>query len=120
MTERVPLPSSPAVVEATACRRALYFAKELGILECSVEGDAKVIIKTIVARDSMNPEHGHVIQDVLMLDASFHSCIFSHVKHIDNTVAHFLATKAVSGNELQVWIGSSPADIAPLVTRDSL
>ena len=55
-----------------------------------------------------------------MLDASFHSCIFSHVKHIDNTVAHFLATKAVSGNELQVWIGSSPADIAPSVTRDSL
>lgn len=67
--------------------------------------------------NSMNPEYGHVMQDVLMLAAAgFHSCIFSHVKHIDNIVAHFLARKAVSGNELQVWIGSSPADIALLVT----
>ena len=29
MTKRVQLPSSPTVVEALACRRALFFAKEL-------------------------------------------------------------------------------------------
>lgn len=29
-----------------------------------MEGDAEVIIKTIIARDSMNPEYGRVIQDV--------------------------------------------------------
>lgn len=38
MTERVFLPSSPAVVEALACRRALVFANELSIFEVSVEG----------------------------------------------------------------------------------
>ena len=56
LVERIHLPSSPAVVEALACRRALYFAKELSIFEVSVEGDSEVIIKAILARDMANPE----------------------------------------------------------------
>ena len=120
MTERVRIPSSPAVVEALACRRALFFAKELSIFEVSVEGDAEFIIKAILAGDSANPEYGHVISDILSLAADFRYCIFSHVKRIGNIVAHFLAKKSVSGNELHVWIESSLDDIAPLVTRDSL
>ena len=31
MTERIPLPTSLAVVEALACRKALIFARELSI-----------------------------------------------------------------------------------------
>uniref|UniRef100_A0A7N2LCN5 Reverse transcriptase zinc-binding domain-containing protein n=1 Tax=Quercus lobata TaxID=97700 RepID=A0A7N2LCN5_QUELO len=54
MTERVHLPSSPAVVEAMACRRALLFAQEQGCVDCSVEGDAEVIINSIVAREVLN------------------------------------------------------------------
>ena len=108
------------MVEALACRRALFFAKELCIFEVSVEGDAKVIIKAILAGDTANSEYGHVISDILSKAEDFRSCNFSHVKRIGNTVAHFLAKKFVSGNELQVWIESSPDDIAPLVSRDSL
>ncbi|KAK9994722.1 hypothetical protein SO802_024425 [Lithocarpus litseifolius] len=120
MTERIQLPSSLAVVEAMACRRALLFAKELSIFEVSVEGDAEVIIMAILAGDTANLEYGHVISDILSVAKDFRSCIFSHVNRIGNTVAHCLAKKSVSGNELQVWIESSPDDIAPLVTRDSL
>lgn len=50
MSERVPLPTSAATVEVLACKRALVFAKELSIFECSFEGDAEVIIKAILAR----------------------------------------------------------------------
>jgi len=56
--ERIQLSSSPAVVEALACRRALYFVKELSIFEVSVEGDSEVIIKAILAGDVANPKYG--------------------------------------------------------------
>lgn len=65
-----------------------------------MEGDAEMIIKTLIAWESLNPWYGHVIQDVLMLAIEFHSCFFSHVKRTGDTVAHFLARKAVSSNEL--------------------
>nr|XP_023913700.1 uncharacterized protein LOC112025280 [Quercus suber] len=71
LAERIQLPSSPAVVEALACRRALYFAKKLSIFKVSVEGDSKVIIKAILAGDMANPEYGHVINDILFVANDF-------------------------------------------------
>nr|POE46162.1 hypothetical protein CFP56_68622 [Quercus suber] len=71
MIERVQLPSSPVVVEALACRRALFFAKELSIFEISVEGDVEVIIKAILAGDIANPKYGHVICDILSVAVDF-------------------------------------------------
>ena len=115
LTKRVQLPSSPAMVEALACRRALFFAKQLSIFEISVVGDVEVIIKAILVGNIANPEYGHVISDILSVVVDFCSCNFSHVKCIGNTIAHFLAKKSVFGNGLQVWIESSPDDIAPLV-----
>ena len=86
MCERVSLPISPAVVEALACTRALAFAKELCIFECSVEGDVEVIINAILIGDSKNSKYGQVIGDILVLATGL-------------------------GSELQVWIESTPDDI---------
>ena len=103
--ERVSLPISPVVVEALA------FAKELCIFECSVEGNVEVIINAILTGDTKNPKYGHVIGDILVLATGLGLCNFSFVKCIGNSVAHFLARKAISGSELQVWIESTPDDI---------
>ena len=46
--------------------------------------------------------------------------MFTHVKRVSNSVTHFLAKRSKSGNELQVWLGSIPDDLAPLVARDVL
>ena len=83
-------------------RSSLIFAKELSTFQCSIEGDVEVIIKAILAGVTMNLKYGHVIHDVLVLANGFRCCKFSHVKHIGNSVAHFLARKAISSNELQV------------------
>ena len=71
-------------------------------------------------KDSTHPEYGHVVNDVLSLARDFQFCSFSHVKCIGNLVAHCLARNSKSGSELQVWYNTTPEDIAPLVTRDSL
>ena len=90
MCERVSLPTSPAVVEGLAHRRALVFLQKNCVSECFVKGDAEVIINTIQARDTRNPKYGHLIGDNLVLSADLGICNFSFVKRIGNLVVHFL------------------------------
>ena len=70
--------------------------------------------------DSSHPKYGHVVQDGLFLVREFQFCSFSHVKHIGNLVAYFLARKSKFGSKLQVWYNTIPDDIAPLITHDFL
>ena len=120
VAERIPIPNSPAIVEALACRRAMIFARELSLPDAIFEGDAELIIKALRAKEVNHPEYGHVIQDSLVLASYFRVCAFSHVRRVSNSVAHFLARHSKSGLELQVWLDSLPDDLAPLVVRDSL
>ena len=73
-----------------------------------------IIIKSLLARNVSHPEYVHVIQDVLFIASGFRVCNFTHVQHLGNSVAHFLAKCAKLDNELQVWFESIPDDIAPL------
>ena len=120
LVERIPIPMSVVTVEAVACRQALYFAKQFGICELVYEGDAEVIIRDLLSKEVVHPKYGHVLQDSLVLANDFRICNFVHIKRVGNSVAHFLARRAKSGNELQVWLEAIPEDIAPLVTKDSL
>nr|POF24175.1 hypothetical protein CFP56_06257 [Quercus suber] len=47
LSQQVPLPSSVAMVEALAYRRAMEFNKEIAALDCIIEGDAEVVLKAI-------------------------------------------------------------------------
>ena len=92
----------------------------MSIFEAIVEGDAEIVISALKDGSTSNLEFGHIIQDPLVLANDLRLCIFSHVKRLGNTVAHYLARKAKSGNELKVWIESIPDDIAPLVCIETL
>ena len=120
LAERIPIPKSAATVEALACRRALNLAKELSIFYVVCKGDAEVIIRALQSKEVVHPEYGHVLQDTLVLANVLRVCNFVHVKCVGNSVAHFLARRSKSSNELQVWLETIPEDIAPLVMRDSL
>lgn len=120
LAEQIPITTSAAMVEALACRRALIFAKELNLLDIVFKGDAEQIIKALLAREVHQPEYGHVLQDSLVLASEFWVCMFTYVKCVSNSVAHFLARCSKPGNELQVWLGSIPDDLAPLVKRGAL
>ena len=55
LSHRIMMPSSAAIVELLACCKALFFAKDLGVVQCIVEGDAEVIIKAFRQKDSSHP-----------------------------------------------------------------
>ena len=84
------------------------------------EGDAEQIIKALWVKEVNQPEYGHVLQDSLVLASYFRVCSFSHVKRVSNSVAHFLARRSKSGNELQIWLDFLLDDLAPLALRDFL
>lgn len=84
------------------------------------EGHAEVIVRALLSREVEHPKYGHVLQYTHVLATDFQVCNFAHVKHLGNSIAHFLGRRPKSSNELQVWIESIPDDISPLVTRDPL
>ena len=84
------------------------------------EGDVEQIIKALLAEVVHQPDYGHVLQDTLVLASDFWVCMFTHVNRVSNFVAHFLARHSKSSDELQVWLGSIPDNLAPLVSRDVL
>lgn len=82
MAEDILVPTCAEIVEALAYRRALTFARELNISDLVFEGDAKIIIKSLLARVVSHPEYGHVI--------TVRVYTFTHVKRLGNSIAHFL------------------------------
>nr|POE78215.1 hypothetical protein CFP56_62013 [Quercus suber] len=71
LAERIPLPSSVAMVEALACRRAVLFAMELSVFDATFEGDAEIVYKALREGDSNHPEFGLIINDSLRLASGF-------------------------------------------------
>lgn len=110
LSQRVLIPTSAAMVEVLACRRAMDFAKDISALDCIFEGDAEVVIIAICKKDVSHPEYGNVIEDILVLAKEFHFSSFCLVKRSGNKVAHHLARRSNSGCELQVCFDTTPEE----------
>lgn len=80
-------------MEAIACRKAVQFAKNLGLQKVIIEGDSLVVINALSQRPGCLSSYGNVIDDILVLADDFQSCEFRHVKRVCNVVANMLAKK---------------------------
>ncbi|KAL0007140.1 hypothetical protein SO802_008642 [Lithocarpus litseifolius] len=65
MSKKISLPYSVVDEEALACRRAVIFARELGIteVEVEVEGDSAMVIDFINSKGYCMAGCGHIIED---------------------------------------------------------
>ena len=62
LSERIALPPSMEDVEALAGRRAIAFAKEIGLQEVIFEGDAEIIINSLFTDGKCMAHFGHLIE----------------------------------------------------------
>ena len=76
-----------------ACRRAINFALEIGIIEAEVDGDSAVIINFLNYEGFCLVRCGHVIEDSQTAAKDFKSISFSHVRRTGNSIAQHLAKK---------------------------
>ena len=63
LSKWIGLPPSEVEVEALACRRAIYFAIEIGLQEVVSEGDSETIINSLNSDSSSLAHFGHLVED---------------------------------------------------------
>ena len=112
------LSNSVAVFEALACRRALLFAKEIGLRQVVFEGDSAMVIQAVTHGNAKLAEYGHIVEDIRILATDFDFIQFSHVKRNCNVVADALAKKAKDSLNLAVCLEEVPEDIVPALLFD--
>ena len=115
LTMPIPLANSVATMEALACRRAVLFAKEIGLSDVIFEGDSAEVIQAIIQENSNHPDFGHIIDDIMILASDLNSFQFCHVKHNCNVVVDALAKRAKNTLSLAVWLEDVSDDIVHLL-----
>jgi hypothetical protein len=67
LCQRVPFPHSIEVVEASAARCAIQFAKDLGIMEIDLKGDSKTVVDALLLSGPCTTFYGHIIEDIKLI-----------------------------------------------------
>ena len=110
LAEQIPIPDSVFTLETLAARRAVLFARDLG-LHHVFEGDLESSIHAISNRLLLHSSCGHIIHDILLFSRSFQSFSFSHVCRQGNALADASAKRARLFSPLLVWMESVPPDL---------
>ena len=118
LTMPIPLANLVATMEALACRRAMLFAKEIGLSDMIFEGDFAEVIQAIIQENLDHPDFGHIIDDIKILASDLNSFQFCHVKRNCNVVANALTKRAKNSSSLDVWLEEVPDDIVHLLSFD--
>ena len=118
LTTSVPLAQTVVQLEALACRRAVQFAREIGLSQVIFEGDSSIVIQAVQEGYSDVLPFGHVIEDIRVLALDFQFTSFTFVSRVCNVVADALAKKAKTCRGTQVWLEELPEDIASLASFD--
>ena len=79
LTTSIPLAQTVVELEALACRRAVQFAKEIGLTQVIFEGDSFTVIQAIQEGSSDVLPYRHVIDDIHVLALDFQFLVFTHV-----------------------------------------
>ena len=93
LTTLVPLAQIVVQLEALACRRAVQFAKEIGLSQVIFKGDSSTVIQAVQEGCSDVLPFGHVIEDIRVLASDLQFSSFSHVSRVCNVVVDALAKK---------------------------
>ena len=106
------------MMEALAARRAIIFAKEVGVVDVEFEGDAEIVIRDLYRNDPIQTPYGLVIEDAKALLQEFQGFSMSHTRRSGNSVAHALARRASDCNSSLIWLEEVPPDITHVLLND--
>ena len=106
------------ITEALAARRAILFAKEVGLTSVVFEGDAANIIRDLRSSETLHSAYGLVIEDAKTMLRDFQAYSLSHTRRSGNMVAHALARRASNCQNRLVWMEAVPPDISNVLLHD--
>jgi ribonuclease HI len=118
LTQKLPATHSIEITEALAARRAILFAKEVGLTNVVFEGDAANIIRDLRSSETLHSAYGLVIEDAKAMLRDFQAYSLSHTRRSGNMVAHALARRASNCQNCLVWMEAVPPDISSVLLHD--
>lgn len=112
MSKKILLPLGVLEVEARAAEEGIIFARDLGLGEIIVEGDASIVISALV-----NPEHSpssiqKIVEGARTKLKAFKQWKTNHVRRHCNFVAHLIARHACNIDDCVIWVEDTPPMIA--------
>ena len=113
------LPFSVAVVEVIAARKALQFAKDIGLSSIILEGDSKIAIDGLKSMNSFLNEYGHLLVEAKEVADQMDAVEFQHMPRQVNKSAHNIARHAKYVSEFTVWMEDVPPKLVSVIQADS-
>ncbi|KAK8623516.1 hypothetical protein V6N13_118399 [Hibiscus sabdariffa] len=115
--------SDAFVAEALACLQAVHFAKDMGFLNVTIEGDSLSVCKKLNFSSQDRSLITPIISDIKELAVGFWDISFAWVRREANRTAHSLAREYRAASAPYYWIEEVPprtAAAAELDKRDLL
>ena len=82
------------------------------------EGDCSRVITALKGFGHCRTLFGHIIDESKRIRGTLRSCLFQHVRHEGNRLAHCLAKKTVLFANTDVWVESLPEDVEDVFHSD--
>jgi ribonuclease HI len=108
------------VAEAWAALHAVVLAKESGLLDIILEGDALQVVNEINLVIHSLSKIGHFTDGIRSVLHSPRSFRVIHVKREANSAAHILVKAAVFYVRNSIWLEETPPPVFDIVLRESL
>ena len=118
MAEKIIKPHSVKCLELLAARRAVIFAKEIGLQQSHFEGDSETVIKGLLGGGMQFSSLGHLFREILYHVSSMRSFSFAHVVRQSNVVAYALVQRTRLSFPFSAWMESVLSDIDGFVSAD--
>ena len=118
MSKKILFPLGALEVEARAAEEGIIFARDLGLGEIMVEGDASIVISALE-----NPEHSpssiqKIVEGAQTKLKAFKQWKTNHVRRHCNFAAHLLARHACNIDDCVIWVEDTPPMIADQICMD--
>ena len=119
MAETFHLPFSVAIVEVIAEKKALQFAKDIGLSSIILEGDSKIVIDGLKSTYSFLNKYGHLLVEAKEVADQMDAVEFQHVPRQANKSAHNIARHARHVSEFTGWMEDVPSHLVSVIQADS-
>ena len=119
MVETFHLPFSVAVVEVIAARKALQFAKDIGLSSIILEGDSKIAIDGLKSMNSFLNEYVHLLVEAKEVADQMDAVEFQHVPRQANKPTHNIARHVRHASKFTVWMEDVPSHLVSVIQVDS-
>ena len=120
MSKKLDLPLGAVEVEAKAFKEGVMLARDLGLNQVVLEGDAQVVTNALLGKCLPPTSIRNIVAGAKQWKQMVQVWKANHVRRTGNVAAHLMARNAKLVSDYVVWVEDTPPIIQSQVIRDVL